>query len=848
MKCVQAAAVYSSPPLFLNITRKIMKKSYKSGAKALLFATAFTAGSILCGASAGLAVDTSADALMARQLQLEGTRLQLKGDLAGALEKYQQSLKLKANPHLEKISQRIAEKEGKITTIAEPTVSEVAAPTVPEPATAATPPSMPKSPTDMTINAPVVVPVPAVPEVVEGTAVIPPVDPASAVTSVPEVQGVPVTKDAQPAVVPASPEEARIRDMVSRMITMTSAFSGVSDNKVIADNVLQIDPNYTVTPWIQLTTKERQQIVPEYTSSDDEKYKNTFSVNLGKVGIKTQSGEAISIDAPFILKVETTEKDKLFCTLILPPSIPLTSEGRQLLKITSTASTIEGIWDEDLKAFTTTLYKIQSPAVFFGPREDNSGGFDYSAELTNIDFKSVLDTDGPDWSYKTNGKAKAFTVSGKDIPLFTIGAANLSSSGEGNEAQTLRSLIKEYVNCISSFQESIAANDIDGMASNGETFFSIIDSALKIYSKSNADFQLKDINISNPEKSKSTFHIDDINLTSKDSRTAQGNIVSNTAFTVNHISSLINETEQQPTTVKVDEVSFKFSGGLEKIPEDFFVSNYRKIKPMIKPVIDESANEAEFTGMAIEIGRNILALLREYKEDITVNNVEVKGPFNGKLANFTLAQGITAAGGKDNSTSHKISFSGLDVPAMAALLPTDANIDIQALQLPPLLSLVPDAATTAQLIKDGTLESYYKSKILEESRFIEGVIDSNYITFANAAIKLNGHFQQDSSSPLMAQGKAVMEIENADNINTILSSLPNMQQLQGPLIMLTSFADRSTEGNKTIDTIKLALTPEGKIMVNNKDLTGIFFPQQAPAPEESATPAEKDVPEQTSVQ
>ena len=114
-----------------------MKKSYKSGAKTLLLATAFTAGSILCGASTGLAVDTvdtvdtSADALMARQLQLEGTRLQLKGDLAGALEKYQQSIKLQPNPRLEKISQRIAEKENKSDAPAEVVVEKVVAPVAP---------------------------------------------------------------------------------------------------------------------------------------------------------------------------------------------------------------------------------------------------------------------------------------------------------------------------------------------------------------------------------------------------------------------------------------------------------------------------------------------------------------------------------------------------------------------------------------------------------------------------------------------------------------------------------------------------------------------------------------------
>ncbi|MBM9519421.1 hypothetical protein JWG39_06250 [Desulforhopalus vacuolatus] len=796
-----------------------MKKSYKSGAKTLLFATVFTAGSILCGASAGLAVDNSADASMARQLQLEGTRLQLKGDLAGALEKYQQSLKLKANPRLEKISRRIAEKTGKTaagTEATEAVVQEVVAPV---------------APTDITLAAPV----PPKPEATEATSV-------AKVQEVPAAGVASATETAQPAAVPASPEEARIRNMVSRMITMTSTFSGINDSEVTADNILQIDPNYTVTPWIQLTTKERQQIVPEYTSSDEGKYDNTFSVNLGKVGIKTQSGETISIDAPFILKVEITAKDKLFCSLILPPSIPLTSEGKPLLEITSTASTLEGVWDEDLNAFTTTLYKMTSPKFFFAPKKNNSG-FNYSGGMASVNFKSVLDTDGPDWNYKTDGNAEDFSFYGKDIPLFTIGAGRISYSVEGREALTLRSLIKEYVNCISSFQESIAANNSDGIASNGETFFHIIDSALKIYSKSNSNFQLNNINISNPEQSESTFHIDGINLTSEDSRTAQGNIVSNTLFTFNSISSLITEGEQQPTAINIDEVSFKFSGGLEKIPENFFVSNYKKIKPMIKSIIDESADEDEIAGIAIEISRNVLSLLRECKENIAVNNVEVKGPFNGKLANFTLAQGITAGGGKDNSISHNIRFSGLDIPAMAAFLPTDANIDIKALQLPPLLSLIPDAATTTQLIKDDTFDSYFQSKILEESHFITGVLDNNYITFANAAIKLNGRFQQDSSSPVMAQGKAVMEIENADNINTLLQSLPNGQQLQGPLTMLTSFANRTTADGKTTDTIKLVLTPEGKIMVNDKDLTGMFFPQQTSAPEETVTPVEESVPE-----
>lgn len=838
-----------------------MKKNYKSGAKNLLFVTAFTAGSIFCGASAGLAVDTSADALMARQLHLEGTRLQLKGDLAGALEKYKQSLKLKANPRLEKISQRIAEKEGKTPAIAEsaeavvqkvvapviPAVSEVAAPAVAEPTVA--PPPMPNSPTDVTFTTPMAEPVPAVQQTIEGSAVVPPVDPASAITSVPEVQDVPATDSSGPAVVPASPEEARIRNMVSRIITMPSAFSGIRDNKVNADNVLQIDPNYTVTPWAQLTTKEKQKIVPEYTSSNEGKHDNTFSVNLGQAAIITKSGKTISIEAPFILKVEITAKNKLFCSIIIPPSIPFICEGKPLLKITSTTSTLEGVWDEDLNAFTTTLYKINSPAVFFAPQEDNSGGFNCSAEMTSIKFKSILDTDGPDWNYKTDGNAETFTVSGKDIPLFTIGSASLSSSGEGRDTQTLRNLIKEYVNCIASLQENVTINNIDGITANGETFFRMIDSILNIYSKSSSTFKLNNINISHPEHSKKTFHINDINLTSEDSRTAQGNIVSNMAFTFNGISSLINEEEQQqPTTINIDEVSLNLSGALEKIPEDFFVSNYRKIKPMIKPLIDESADEAEYTGIAIEIGRNILALLREYKENFIVRNVEVKGPFNGKLAQLSIVQGITAGGGKNNSTSHNIRFSGLDVPAMAALLPTDANVDIKALQIPPLLSLIPDAKTTAQLIKDDTIDSYYKSKILEESRLFEGVLDNNYITFANAAIKLNGRFQQNFSSPLMAQGKAVMVIENADNINTIFGNLPGVQQLQGPLTMLTSFANRTTGDGKTTDTINLSLTPEGKIMVNDKDLTNMFFPQQSPAQPETATPAEKTVPEQVLVQ
>ena len=783
-----------------------MKKRYKFRGGAFLLATAFTAGSLLCSANAGLAAGDDDTAVKASQLHLEGTKLQLKGDLSKALEKYQQSLKLKPNPALEKLSQRLVEKTG----------TKTAANLKPETAVETASPA----------------PRPVKPE--ETAQAAESASETGQITRGAVAQVEPVSAAVHSVHIAANPEEARIHRMINQIIAASTSFDSGEDNELTTFNGLQIDPDYTVTPWSSLTLEEKLQIDPDTATTVNKKNDNIFVVNLGSVGVMFEEGEGFITDSPIFLKVQILEGDRIYCHVIIPRSVSFSYGDTTAAILTNTNSILDGIWDENLQSMTSGIFKMSSPKISPAYQDDSDTRF--AVDMDSVKIKTVLDTESADWSYTAEGDAKAFTVTIKNSPVFSIGTVKLKSSINGDSSQTIRNLVKNYVNSVSNFKKSIAINDTKGAVAAGKSFSYMLDTFQEIYRESMSKVELGNISFSSLPPSRSTLHIEDISLEGKGVQSGSGSIDSDGSFIIHGISSLISKGDQQPANIAVEEIRLDASGSMEKIPENFFVESYTHLTPMINTMFENNSDEAT-AGVFIEAIRDSLSLLTQVKVNTTVRNIVVDGPVSGKLAALSLAQGMNAAGGKDNNIKYSFSFSGLKVPSMGAFMPTDVNIDVKALQLPPLLEIIPDAATTAQLIASDTLQNYLNSQAMEllGNSSVIGVFDNNFITFPNASIKLNGRFQQDSSSPLKTQGKAALEIDNVRNINQTLVSLPGLQPLQGALAMLTALASRTTTDSGTIDTIKLSLTSEGKLMINNKNMTGIFFPQQqAPVTEKQS--------------
>lgn len=791
-----------------------MKKRYKFSAGNLLLATALTAGSLLGSANAGYSAESDdTAAVKASQLHLEGTKLQLKGDIPKALEKYQQSLKLKPNPTLEKLSHQIIKQTG----------LNAAATPAPEKAVGAAPPAE----------------MGAMPE--ENAQTTSSTTEVSQVTMAAATQAAPA-QVVQSVHIAASPEEERIRRMVNKIIAASTFLATGEDNELMTRNGLQIDPNYTVTPWSSLTAGEKQKITPDTAVSVDKKNDNIFVVNLGSVGFIFEEGEGFITDHPIFLKVQILEEGRISCRVIVPRSVSFSYEGTTAATLTNTNSILEGIWDENLQSMTSGLFKMSSPKIS-SSYQDGSDVLS-TVEMNSLNIKTVLDTESADWSYTTEAGAEAFTVKVKNSPIFSIGTIQLNSSIKGESSQTVRSLIKDYINNTSNFKKSIAINDTKGAVTAGEKFSHMLDTFQEIYHEGISKFELGNITLSSLKPSRNTLHIEAISLEGKAAQSSSGSIDSKGFFRIHGISSLISKGDQQPARIAVEEIRMDVSGSMEKVPENFFASIYKHLTPMITTMFEKNSEEAT-TGVFMETSRDYLSLLSQIKASTAVRNVTVEGPISGKLAALNLTQGITAAGGKNNGINCNFNFSGLKVPSMGAFMPTDVNIDVKALQLPPLLKIIPDAATTALLITDNTLQNLLSLKALEllDGGSVIGVFDNNFITFPNAAIKLNARFQQDSSLLLQAQGKAALEIDNVDNINTTLVSLPGWQPLQGTLAILTSLSSRTTTDNGTIDTINLSLTPEGKLMINNKDMTGMFSQQAPVAEKQSAKPQQIPAPE-----
>ena len=100
-----------SPERFSNITTL---KLWSAGLAAVCLVCCFALAIMTLASRSVLAAEASKDsAALAKQLQMEGTRLQLQGDVEKAIMKYKESLALQPNPRLQGLVGQLEKNAGK---------------------------------------------------------------------------------------------------------------------------------------------------------------------------------------------------------------------------------------------------------------------------------------------------------------------------------------------------------------------------------------------------------------------------------------------------------------------------------------------------------------------------------------------------------------------------------------------------------------------------------------------------------------------------------------------------------------------------------------------------------------
>ena len=113
----------------------------------------------------------------------------------------------------------------------------------------------------------------------------------------------------------------------------------------------------------------------------------------------------------------------------------------------------------------------------------------------------------------------------------------------------------------------------------------------------------------------------------------------------------------------------------------------------------------------------------------------------------------------------------------------------------------------------------------------------SFIAFPAARIGLGLLAQVDQKAKYMSTGNLNLVIDNPDELTCIIRSFSADPETEKMMASLTALANRTQEGGKTVDRIDAKLDATGKVFINAKDVTPMFFPPLPQVqPPQGATP------------
>ena len=108
-------------------------------------------------------------------------------------------------------------------------------------------------------------------------------------------------------------------------------------------------------------------------------------------------------------------------------------------------------------------------------------------------------------------------------------------------------------------------------------------------------------------------------------------------------------------------------------------------------------------------------------------------------------------------------------------------------------------------------------------------LKDSFVAFPATRLNIDLAAAVNSAAKFMSTGTMKLAIENPDAFMQTAKDLgadPSMLQM---LTSFTALANRTDENGKVVDRIDAEVNQEGKILVNKKDVTLMFFPEQAAA-------------------
>ncbi len=734
----------------------------------LLLAVFLVASSL--AATPGSAQDP---AVAARQLQMEGVQLQLKGRLEEAVEKYRQSLALKPNERLEALVGRLERQVEKknAAAAAASTASAAGSPPVTEPPAAGKAASGPEQEQHMA--------------------------------------GEPLRsgKRGRPQVTRhvASPGEQQVYDFIDWFLDALTTLTGESESWLDTNWDYQVKA--TGTDYVV-------RLDPFVFNLDEER-----SIDLG----------------PLVVSCRPAAGNRLRVQVELPGRIPLLKLDEPSAELTIGERKLVGTWDPSQRNFQSFDLALGSILV----KKLNATG---QLTINRIALSSVLEEDRKGrWQQIYAGAVNDIALE-DDGFTFAVKGIEGRAGMHGVDLATFQDLRKRFSR-LAEMGEEMRLEDTGELLHGLDRYLQLLDS-------SESRFAVRGIVVS--MAGEGILRLEDIELGGTMTREGRDSgfdfrnrgTIKGLTFTRQG-----DEEGAAPFSLAVREIGLDNSLGLNPVPGTLFGDIYDDLLVKAMAMEDEKAREEYLARNGAEQARRFLDLIGAGSASITLSGLQADGlmPQPVRLEKVSLGTGFSSGGQGGGSVRLNAGFTGFTgVELGEEIVPRAAALNLKLAGIPSLFDLIGDPATLLEGEGDQIQNQFmtHSMNVLLTSGLSLSLLDS-FIAFPSSRIAMDLKAGVDGNAAYLATGTLQLAIENPDKIREIVTALAGDPDINQMLATLTALAERSSDKGKIVDRIDARLTPEGRIMVNSKDVTEMFIPaasaQQpagaAPEAEGEETPA-----------
>lgn len=177
-------------------------------------------------------------------------------------------------------------------------------------------------------------------------------------------------------------------------------------------------------------------------------------------------------------------------------------------------------------------------------------------------------------------------------------------------------------------------------------------------------------------------------------------------------------------------------------------------------------------------------------------------------------------------------------PLPPDITPDQARLEVTLANIPPqLFERLVQVAEGSKDMSDAEQEAYWQQQLLGMlmSSGLELRISDTYVAAPEARADLNLRAGVDPQAVMGGTGELLLRIVG---MQKLIDATGGQQDEGSPvasgLSMLTAFSNRIEEDGKMVDVFDLKFTQDGKLMLNNKDVTAMFMPGAGDMPEPPA--------------